>query len=295
MNTFKLLPAMTVAAVVAMSTTAAMALPFVGNPLNGGPPILNTNPGIGNFSVAIDSNAGDGTWSIGTVDQSHVLGCGACTAGSSGHSSVQINEHGAWIDPNVNGTFTEGADWISFGNTGMDVADGTGSTAGAPAANGNGVAIATHSFSFTTGSTQEHFGMWVYADDTAEIFISGADIDDSGAGANGFNDGIADGRLRIGPLANLSQATCADGVIGCQPGEQAFVEMFFLSANTTYTIEIDLFQEGVSNSQSPADPTGLLYAGGTVAAFNLPEPGALALLGLGILGLGVARRRRKVA
>src|SRR5690606_13944865 len=100
--------------------------------------------------------------------------------------------------------------------------------------------------------------------------------------AHGFDDGIADGRQRIGPLANLTQNTCADGAIGCQPGEQAFVEMFWLSANTEYTIEIDVFQIG-------SNPFGLLYSGGLV---NVPEPGTLALLGLGILGLGIARRRK---
>lgn len=294
------------------------ATPIVGAP-NSALATLTAN--LGNFDVALASKNGVGTFKLltnqnGAVDQLNGGTIGGNTNAGTGHilngfgvnsvhTAVAIKEHQAWVNahgasaPNpvgadgLNGvgpcqqgqggpadcSFTEGADWISFANTGMKVIDQTTNPSVAVVAvNSSTSPIARYSFSFTPTSLA-NLGLWVYADDTAEFFIKGADIIE---GTNGFNDGLADGRQRIGPLKNTTQQTCAQGVIGCQPGEQAFIEMFSLSANTIYTIEIDMFQIG-------SGPVGILFAGGLM---NVPEPATLALLGLGLLGIGAMRRRR---
>ena len=156
------------------------------------------------------------------------------------------------------------------------------------ATNDNVNKLSTFRFTLDIGNHNADFGFWVYADDTAEVFIltgAGNGIDDTGS-ANGTNDGTDDGRLRISLVKTPAQdGACAAAPIGCELSEQSFVEIFGLLANHDYTFEIDIYQRA-------SGPTGLLFAGGFN---NVPEPGTLALLGLGVLGFGVARRRRKAA
>ena len=275
--------------------TAAGATPVIGNPING-PATLNTNPGPGNFDVIIGSHDGsqgaqfgNGTWS-GTA--------AACTAigdpAGCGDNQEIVTLNTNWIGNNntANGSsaaspFTTGGFWVSFADTGVVGNDGNPQTIFNDPVNEIENGTYTYTFSFTTGDTMAHMGMWVYADDTAEVFISGNGIVDDGS--MNPNDTTNDGRVLISlPEATSTDAHCGPGAvggIGCQPGEQAFIEMFWLNPNTTYTIEIETIQL----SQRAF---GLLFAGGLQ---NVPEPATMAILGLGMLGMGAVRRRRRAA
>ena len=271
-------------AALLIGSTAALAVPMVGSTAVGQAPILNQNfAGTGGFSLGLGSTGGQGSFELLYTD----------TGGSGANIgdnivSQAITPHPAW-QPNNTGVST-GAEWISFADSGNGgvVLDNLG------AVNGPGQAIATFRITFTTGFLNGHggLGLWIYGDDTAEAFLSGGDIFGGGSEVandttHGLDDGVVDDRQRISILANTSQGTCAAGSIGCQPSEFGFVEMLNLSDNTEYTLEIDMFQIG-------SGPSGIMFAGGVN---SVPEPASIALLGLGLVGVGAAarRRRKKVA
>jgi hypothetical protein len=70
--------------------------------------------------------------------------------------------------------------------------------------------------------------------------------------------------------------------VGSQPGNQAF-ETLTVSAGDIRRIEIDGFADVIIDTITFDDPQGVV---------NVPEPGSLAILGLGLAGLGFARRKK---
>jgi PEP-CTERM motif len=112
----------------------------------------------------------------------------------------------------------------------------------------------TETINLTTASVLS-FDIW--ADDTAEVWLNGVSM--------------------FAP--NKTQSTCANGTIGCEPLENEYFE--WVLAAGQHTVSFDVYQIG-------GGPAGLLYAGSLT---SVPEPGTLALLGLGLAGLGFARKR----
>lgn len=183
-------------------------------------------------------------------------GTETCIDGTSACSLQTISVHGAWETNNPNGN---GAQWISYADTGV-----SGGTL-APPSGTTSIFTVTESFSTNIG---DMLYLDVWADDTAEVFLNNISI---------FS-------------ANFTQSTCANGSIGCQPGENGIISHTFVSSGLQ-TLSFDVFQVGTGTSNR-ANPFGLLYSG-TLTSASVPEPSILALMSLGLLGLGLTRRKTK--
>jgi hypothetical protein len=147
--------------------------------------------------------------------------------------------------------FGNGAEWISYANTGV----GAGSFI--PGPNSTIVPRMEVLETIVVGAKNIELVFSVWADDTAEIFIDGVSMNDP----------------------NHSQSTCANGPLGCEPDE--FVQFAALLTPGVHTVSIQAYQGG-------GGPFGVLYSG---TMTSVPEPGILGFLGLGLLGMGIARRR----
>lgn len=183
-------------------------------------------------------------------------GTETCVDGTSACSLQAISVHGAWETNNPNGN---GAQWISYADTGV-----SGGTLATPSGT-TSIFTVTESFSTNIG---DMLYLDVWADDTAEVFLNNISI---------FS-------------ANFTQSTCANGSIGCQPGENGVISYTFDSSGLQ-TLSFDVFQVGTGTSNR-ANPFGLLYSG-TLTSASVPEPSILALMSLGLLGLGLIRRKTK--
>jgi len=172
-------------------------------------------------------------------------------------TTVEIGPHPAW---QPNDPLGNGAVWVSYAETGVD-----GETTPAPSTT---VPIFTIVESFTLTSTGS-LDFWIWADDTADLYFN----------LQGAGLGLIKER-------NTIQDVCADGSIGCEADEFYNLSAANLSPGT-YDITMSVYQVGTGTSAA-SNPFGVLYSG----SVTVPEPSTLALLGLGLLGLGAAKRRK---
>lgn len=197
---------------------------------------------------------------------------------------TQITPHAAWkpgaqanvfVDDNTPSLLDDNPVWISHDTDGTldGFGTGTGITGTLETVVGNTDKakpnlIVTQEFSLTSSGFAS---LRQWADDTVEVYI--------------------DGELLAGAEeANFSQQTCAMGPPGCQVGESSFGETFLSAGDHVFSWV--LWQVGTGNTAS-SNPFGLLYVGQVET--TVPEPAAFALLGLGLVGIGAARRGRRAA
>ena len=177
---------------------------------------------------------------------------GACT-------TQTVTPHPAWQNQ---AAAPYGGAWVSYADTGVG---------GSVLAPRNGSATNPDGKQAMFSVTESFSGagaldFWVWADDTVDLYL--------------------DGVLLI--AANFTDATCANGPVGCEPSEYYRINTVLGAGD--HEIEIVTYQFG-TGTDTNSNPFGLLYSGQFTPA-EVPEPATRALFGAGLLGLGVARRRR---
>ena len=175
--------------------------------------------------------------------------------------TVAIAPHSLW---QTNDPLGRGAVWVSYAETGVD-----GSGASAPTDTNSPLFTIVETFEITSAGSID---FWIWADDTADLY---------------FNLATTSEPTSIWS-ANFSQNICANGQIGCEPHEG--YNMVLDLAPGSYDITMSMWQIG-TGATNQNNPFGVLYSG--AVTHNVPEPGTLALFGIGLLGLGATRRRRK--
>jgi hypothetical protein len=178
----------------------------------------------------------------------------------SGTCSVQtITAHPLWMPDN-----SLNAKWISYGPTGYQ-------DAGPYAPRDPNLPLFRVSETFTL-TLSALLSVSVWADDTAEVFIDGVSV--------------------FAP--NFTQSICANGSIGCEPGELGFVSQ--LLAAGSHTVGFEVYQIG-TGTNTGSNPFGLLYTGSVEAigtGTSIAEAPAALLILTGLMGVGLfgGRRRR---
>jgi hypothetical protein len=198
---------------------------------------------------------------------------------SNGSNSVTGTNTGVAVSPSWAVPSGPGYEWISYGDTGCNtyVALTGRCTPGPENPMGTTVtssptAIFYQTFVITDALDSGILNVW--ADDTAGVWL------DSGTVTSGTGTG---GTELWAPNGNLG-SNCANAPIGCISGMDAVIPLSLTTG--TYTLVVDAYQL-VGGS-----PFGVMY---DAALTNTPEPASYLLLGLGLAGLGLLIRRRKLA
>ncbi len=236
-------------------------------------------------------------------------------AASMAHAGPAINVGGVVWDPdNVSGTFPNLTDFASNGTLIETVTTGVGSTV-----TGRGLFTNINSAIPNSGSFCPSCELtFTFSMDTTSITPTGPDtadfvfdnivlniyVDDS-PNYTGTMASAADGDLWLSLVSNGSLTGSGEDIgTGSDTGEGAGlldVVGGLAMGNFDTNQEVDGADLAFSSSFQPiyaADgvtPTGELFGTWEMTGNSIPEPGALALMGVGLLGFGVSAMRKRKA
>jgi len=168
-------------------------------------------------------------------------------------ANVAITPHPAWAT-------LPPYQWVSYANTGVGPGATSPPNTSIP---GTPTAIFREFLPTLTGAVS----VTVFADDTADVYLY---------------DNANPGGLLLKSANPVQDSACAAGPIGCQSTEGWSSSWVAVDPTAPAWLEFRAYQRG-------GGPFGLLYGG---EAQVVPEPGTYALLGAGLIALGLLRRFR---
>jgi len=209
-----------------------------------------------------------GLAAAGVIDLYSSAGTGTNNMGG---TNFAINPVPVWAT-------SAGSAWISYNpNTGCATPPSgpCGNGIDQPSAWTSGPATATFYQTFTISDPIDSGSITIWADDTAAAYIDTGTVT-SGDGSTNVYGGYA------WPANFILGSNCANAPIGCLEKNGYTFDVSIPAG--TYTLVVDGYQ------LLSGTPFGVMYNG---VLTNTPEPASYILLGLGLAGLSILRKRKR--